>query len=147
LEQHLVQTDLNLLYTFDVLLAEGNVARAARRLRLSAGIRSLRTCARREGSGPIAQRGACALVGLLAAGACGDRGCDAAVVGKVGIALAAPKPAPGTVLAFPLAHLWFLYVLLGLYILLLAVRSLMLALPVRGRGLSVAKLRSRPVAC
>ena len=65
----------------------------------------------------------------------------------VGIALAAPKPAPGTVLAFPLAHLWFLYVLLGLYILLLAVRSLMLALPVRGRGLSVAKLRSRPVAC
>ena len=66
---------------------------------------------------------------------------------KSGIALAAPKPAPGTVLAFPLAHLWFLYVLLGLYILLLAVRSLMLALPVRGRRLSVAKLRSRPVAC
>jgi len=44
-------------------------------------------------------------------------------------------------------QLSFLYVLLGLYILLLAVRSLMLALPVRGRGLSVAKLRSRPVAC
>ena len=71
---------------------------------------------------------------------------------KSGTALAAPKPAPGTVLPFPLTHLWFLYVLLCLYILLLAVRSLLLALPVRARGLPalvdalVARICAVPMA-
>ena len=54
---------------------------------------------------------------------------------KSGAALATPKPAFGAVLPFPLTHLWFLYVLLGLYALLLAVRSVLLALPARGQGL------------
>ena len=35
LERHLARPDLNLLFTLDVLLAKGSVARAARRLRLS----------------------------------------------------------------------------------------------------------------
>lgn len=71
---------------------------------------------------------------------------------KSGIKLMAPKPPPGTVLPFPLTHLWFLYVLLGLYALLLTVRSLLLALPVQGRGLPmlvdavVARICALPMA-
>lgn len=71
---------------------------------------------------------------------------------KSGTPLLAPKPAPGTVLPFPLTHLWFLYVLLGLYILLLAARWLVLALPVQARALPllidalVARLCAMPMA-
>ena len=43
--------DLNLLYTFDVLLAEGNVARAARRLRLSPSAMSRALARLREATG------------------------------------------------------------------------------------------------
>jgi len=72
---------------------------------------------------------------------------------KSGAPLATPKPTAGTVLPFPLAHLWFLYVLLGLYALLLAMRSVLLrALPTQGQRLRsladavVARICTTPLA-
>jgi len=47
----LSRPDLNLLYTFDVLLAEGNVARAARRLHLSPSAMSRALARLREATG------------------------------------------------------------------------------------------------
>lgn len=41
----------------------------------------------------------------------------------------APKPPPGTVAVFPLAHLWFLYVLLWLYAIALALRAVLRRVP------------------
>jgi DNA-binding transcriptional LysR family regulator len=48
---HLSRPDLNLLFTLDVLLAEGNVARAARRLRLSPSSMSRALARLREATG------------------------------------------------------------------------------------------------
>src|SRR6476660_8329733 len=47
----MARPDLNLLYTLDVLLAEGSVARAARRLRLSASAMSRALARLREATG------------------------------------------------------------------------------------------------
>ena len=46
---------------------------------------------------------------------------------KSGAVLAVPSPAPPPALAFPLTHLWFLYLLFGLYALILALRFFVLA--------------------
>src|SRR5262249_54495043 len=55
--------DLNLLVTLDVLLAEGNVARAARRLRLSPSAMSRALARLRETTGdPLLVRAGCGLV-------------------------------------------------------------------------------------
>lgn len=51
MECHLSRPDLNLLFTLDVLLAEGNVARAARRLRLSPSAMSRALARLREATG------------------------------------------------------------------------------------------------
>jgi DNA-binding transcriptional LysR family regulator len=48
---HLSRPDLNLLFTLDVLLAEGNVARAAKRLRLSPSAMSRALARLREATG------------------------------------------------------------------------------------------------
>src|SRR6476660_10524777 len=47
----MARPDLNLLYTLDVLLAEGSVARAARRLRLSPSAMSRALARLREATG------------------------------------------------------------------------------------------------
>lgn len=47
----------------------------------------------------------------------------------VGKPYEAPKPSPGTIAPFPLAHLWFLYVLWWFYVLFLATRALIKAMP------------------
>ena len=47
----MARPDLNLLFTLDVLLAEGNVARAARRLRLSPSAMSRALARLREATG------------------------------------------------------------------------------------------------
>jgi len=46
-----------------------------------------------------------------------------------------PSPPPGTVAPFPWAHLWFLYVLWWFYVLFLAVRALIMAMPGASRRL------------